>query len=55
MAVLTSVSLWLLGVEYALLIGIISGVVEILPIIGPWSAAGFAHYHGRLSTAITDQ
>ncbi|MFN5343466.1 MAG: AI-2E family transporter [Roseiflexaceae bacterium] len=42
MAVLTSVSLWLLGVEYALLIGIISGVVEILPIIGPWSAAGFA-------------
>lgn len=42
MAVLTSVSLWLLGVEYALLIGIISGIVEILPIIGPWSAAGFA-------------
>ncbi len=42
MAVLTSVSLWLLGVKYALLIGIISGVVEILPIIGPWSAAGFA-------------
>lgn len=42
MAVLTSVSLWLLGVQYALLIGIVSGVVEILPIIGPWSAAGFA-------------
>ena len=42
MAVLTSVSLWLLGVNYALLIGLISGVVEILPIIGPWSAAGFA-------------
>ncbi len=42
MAVLTTVSLWLLGVEYALLIGIISGIVEILPIIGPWSAAGFA-------------
>lgn len=42
MAVLTSVSLWMLGVEYALLIGIISGIVEILPIIGPWSAAGFA-------------
>jgi len=42
MAVLTSVSLWLLGVEYALLIGIVSGVVEILPIVGPWSAAAFA-------------
>ena len=42
MAVLTSVSLWLLGVEYALLIGIISGIVEILPIVGPWSAAAFA-------------
>lgn len=42
MAVLTTVALWLLGVRYALLIGIISGVVEILPIIGPWSAALFA-------------
>ena len=42
MAVLTTIALWLLGVRYALLIGIISGVVEILPIIGPWSAAGFA-------------
>jgi predicted PurR-regulated permease PerM len=42
MAVLTTVALWLLGVRYALLIGIISGVVEILPIIGPWSAAAFA-------------
>ena len=42
MAVLTTVALWLLGVRYALLIGIVSGIVEILPIIGPWSAAGFA-------------
>lgn len=42
MAVLTTIALWLLGVRYALLIGIVSGVVEILPIIGPWSAAGFA-------------
>lgn len=42
MAVLTTVALWLLGVRYALLIGVISGIVEILPIIGPWSAAGLA-------------
>ena len=42
MAVLTTISLWLLGVHYALLIGVISGVVEILPIVGPWSAAAFA-------------
>ena len=42
MAVLTTVALWLLGVRYALLIGIVSGIVEILPIIGPWSAAAFA-------------
>jgi predicted PurR-regulated permease PerM len=42
MAVLTTISLWLLGVHYSLLIGIISGVVEILPIVGPWSAAAFA-------------
>jgi predicted PurR-regulated permease PerM len=42
MAVLTTIALWLLGVRYALLIGIVSGIVEILPIIGPWSAAAFA-------------
>jgi predicted PurR-regulated permease PerM len=42
MAVLTTIALWLLGVRYALLIGIISGIVEILPIVGPWSAAIFA-------------
>lgn len=42
MAVLTTVALWILGVRYALLIGIISGIVEILPIVGPWSAAAFA-------------
>lgn len=42
MAVLTTVALWMLGVRYALLIGLISGMVEILPIVGPWSAAAFA-------------
>jgi predicted PurR-regulated permease PerM len=42
MAVFTTLALWLLGVHYPLLIGIVSGVVEILPIVGPWSAAAFA-------------
>lgn len=42
MAVLTTVALWILGVRYALLIGLISGIVEILPIVGPWSAAALA-------------
>jgi predicted PurR-regulated permease PerM len=42
MGVLTTVALWILGVRYALLIGLISGMVEILPIVGPWSAAAFA-------------
>lgn len=42
MAVLTSIALWFLGVDYAVVIGIVSGVVEILPIVGPWSAATFA-------------
>lgn len=42
MAVLTTVALWMLGVRYALLIGLVSGMVEILPIVGPWSAAAFA-------------
>jgi predicted PurR-regulated permease PerM len=42
MAVFTTLALWILGVHYPLLIGIVSGVVEILPIVGPWSAAAFA-------------
>jgi predicted PurR-regulated permease PerM len=42
MAVFTTLALWLLGVHYALLIGVVSGVVEILPIVGQWSAAAFA-------------
>ncbi len=42
MGLLTTVALWVLGVRYALLIGLISGMVEILPIVGPWSAAAFA-------------
>ena len=38
-AVLVTVSLSLLGVPYALLLGVVSGVAEIVPIIGPWVGA----------------
>jgi predicted PurR-regulated permease PerM len=39
MAVLTYIALTILGVRYALVIGIISGIVETIPLLGPWSAA----------------
>lgn len=52
MAVLTTVALWMLGVRYALLIGLISGMVEILPIVGPWSAAVFAIVMALLQTPL---
>jgi predicted PurR-regulated permease PerM len=39
MAVLTTVALSMLGVRYALVLGIITGVLETIPLIGPWSAA----------------
>jgi predicted PurR-regulated permease PerM len=32
----------ILGIRYALIIAIISGFLEIIPLIGPWSAAGIA-------------
>lgn len=37
--VITGVSLWLLGVKYALVLGIIAGFLEFIPIIGPTLAA----------------
>jgi predicted PurR-regulated permease PerM len=40
MAILTYIPLTLLGVRYALVLAIFSGVVEIIPLIGPWTAAG---------------
>ena len=33
------IGLWLLGVKYALLLGIVSGLLEIIPVIGPIIAA----------------
>jgi predicted PurR-regulated permease PerM len=42
MAALTTVALSILGVRYALVLGIITGVLETIPLIGPWSAAGIA-------------
>ncbi|WP_129628945.1 AI-2E family transporter [Candidatus Oscillochloris fontis] len=42
MSVLLYIPLSILKVPYALVIAVASGVLEILPIIGPWSAAGIA-------------
>jgi predicted PurR-regulated permease PerM len=42
MAVLLYIALMILGIRYALIIAIISGFLEIIPLIGPWSAAGIA-------------
>jgi predicted PurR-regulated permease PerM len=39
MATLTTVALSIMGVRYALVLGIITGVLETIPLIGPWSAA----------------
>lgn len=42
MSVLTYIALTILDVRYALMIAIASGVLEVIPLIGPWSAAGIA-------------
>ncbi len=42
MSVLLFIPLTILQVPYALVIAVASGTLEILPIIGPWSAAGIA-------------
>jgi predicted PurR-regulated permease PerM len=42
MSVLTYIVLSILGIRYALVIAIASGILEIIPLIGPWSAAGLA-------------
>jgi predicted PurR-regulated permease PerM len=42
MSVLLYIPLSILRVPYALVIAVASGTLEILPIIGPWSAAGIA-------------
>jgi predicted PurR-regulated permease PerM len=42
MSFFTYIVLTLLGIRYALVIAIATGVLEIIPVIGPWSAAGIA-------------
>jgi len=42
MATFTYIALKTLGIRYALVIAIASGILEIIPVIGPWSAAGIA-------------
>jgi predicted PurR-regulated permease PerM len=42
MSVFTYTALTILGIRYALVIAIVSGILEIIPLIGPWSAAGIA-------------
>ncbi|HUY78978.1 MAG TPA: AI-2E family transporter [Ktedonobacterales bacterium] len=41
-ATLTSIALTILGVPYALLLGIIAGLFEVLPFIGPWISGAVA-------------
>lgn len=42
MSVLTYIALSILGVRYALVIAIATGFLEVIPLVGPWSAAGIA-------------
>lgn len=42
MSILTFIALQFLGIRYALVIAIASGFLEIIPLIGPWSAASIA-------------
>lgn len=42
MAVITYIMLTVLGVRYALVLGIMTGFLEVIPLLGPWTAAGIA-------------
>jgi predicted PurR-regulated permease PerM len=42
MATLTYICLTILGVRYALVLAVATGILETIPLIGPWSAAGIA-------------
>ncbi len=42
MSTLTTIALSIMGVQYALVLGILTGILESIPLIGPWSAAGIA-------------
>jgi predicted PurR-regulated permease PerM len=40
--VLTGLGLWLLGVPHALLLGIVAGLLELIPYLGPWISGAIA-------------
>ena len=40
--IVTSLGLWILGIKYALVLGILAGVLEIVPIVGPIFAGAIA-------------
>ena len=42
MSTATGLMLTILGVKFALILGIISGFLELIPLIGPWSAGSLA-------------
>jgi predicted PurR-regulated permease PerM len=39
---LTGIGLWVIGVQYALLLAVIAGLLEIIPVLGPWIAGAIA-------------
>jgi predicted PurR-regulated permease PerM len=53
MAVLTYIPLTILGVQYALVLAIATGFLEIIPFVGPWTAAGSAMLVSLLQTGNT--
>jgi predicted PurR-regulated permease PerM len=42
MSVASYTGLWILGVQYALAVAIATGFLELIPIVGPWSAGAIA-------------
>lgn len=53
MAVVTYIPLSILGVQYALVLAIATGFLEIVPFVGPWSAAGSAMLVALFQTSNT--
>ena len=37
--VVVFIGLWLLGVPFALVLGLVAGITELIPVIGPWLGA----------------
>ncbi len=40
--ILTTIGLWVIGVRYSLLLGVASGLFEVVPLVGPWVAGVIA-------------